>query len=48
MSGYLNDYSMSVNAYNAYQENKKPLSKWNKTEILDLIYDNKKELYFTV
>lgn len=33
-SGYMDDYSMSVNAYNAYQSGEMPLSKWKKRDIL--------------
>lgn len=32
--GYMNDYSMSVNAYDAYLSGEMPLSKWNKKGIL--------------
>lgn len=35
-SGYIN-YSMSVRAANRYDENIKPLSKWTKTEIIEIL-----------
>ncbi len=43
-SGYI-DYKMSVRAYNCYEENIKPLSKWTKTEIIEILesYDFSKK-----
>lgn len=37
MAGYRYDYSMSNNAYFAYQDGKAPYSKWNKDMLFDLI-----------
>ena len=37
MAGYRTDYSMSNNAYYAYQDGEMPLSKWTKAAILDEI-----------
>ena len=37
MAGYRQDYSMSNNAYYAYQDGEMPLSKWTKEAILEVI-----------
>lgn len=37
MAGYRNDYSMSNNAYAAYQDNIRPYSRWGKRDILDAL-----------
>ena len=37
MAGYRQDFSMSNNAYYAYQDGEMPLSKWTKAAILDEI-----------
>lgn len=42
MSGY-RGYSMSNNAVAAYEEGKKPLSKWSKSEILDSLCVSEEE-----
>lgn len=42
MSGY-RGYSMSNNAVAAYEEGKKPLSKWFKSEILDSLCVSEEE-----
>lgn len=39
MSGY-RGYSMSNNAYNAYENGLKPISKWSKSEIINEIKEN--------
>lgn len=44
MAGYMQDYSMSVNAVIAYEEGKKPLSKWSKGDILALCGDKAEAL----
>lgn len=46
MAGYLHDYSMSNNAYDAYEEGLAPLSKWTKQMILAMVdeYDETKTL----
>jgi flagellar motor protein MotB len=42
--GYVN-FSMSVNAQNAYNDGKKPLSKWTKKTILEEIENNLPKIY---
>ena len=37
MAGYCHDYSMSNNAYAAYQDNIRPYSRWGKQDILDAL-----------
>lgn len=37
MAGYRHDYSMSNNAYAAYQDNIRPYSRWGKRDILDAL-----------
>lgn len=37
MAGYRHDYSMSNNAYAAYQDNIRPYSRWGKQDILDAL-----------
>lgn len=37
MAGYRHDYSMSNNAYAAYQDNIRPYSRWGKQNILDAL-----------
>lgn len=37
MAGYRHDYSMSNNAYNAYENNIRPYSKWTKRDICDAL-----------
>lgn len=37
MAGYLPDHSMSNNAHKAYQDNIRPISRWNKQDILDAL-----------
>ena len=37
MAGYRHDYSMSNNAHAAYEDNIRPISRWNKQDILDAL-----------
>ncbi len=48
-SGY-DGYSMSIRAAEAYAHDEKPLTKWSKSEILDLIeeYAADNEVYFSM
>lgn len=43
MAGYRNDFSMSNNAYYAYEAGEKPLTKWTKESILNEIFKQSEE-----